>query len=347
VLLGCFRIGVADSRLTDPTKEDLMLYNKAVRSALVIVALSGLAACAPNGGGNAPSAPAARNADGSTLISSADVQKASIKVASVTDAEGRPVAVESSAVLGQLLAVDRANVTRETIQTVEGSLVERIVIDLRDVNGSIVKFNSDTELAALEVVTGGFPASAAAVTMNEGRIASMAVTIEDGRTLNVILAFGEPRQDVGQDAKQDIGQDVKQDVGQDVKQDVGQDVKQDHAKQDYPKQDQPKQDFPKQDQPKQDQPKQDQPKQDSPKQDQPKQDFPKQDQPKQDFPKQDQPKQDQPKQDFPKQDQPKQDQPKQDFPKQDQPKQDQPKQDQPKQDQPKQDHAKQDHVKQN
>jgi hypothetical protein len=315
-----------------------MFNKKTVRSVFAVLAVLGMAACSQGTGSGAGAVAPARSTDGTTILSQEVTQKASIKLASVTDEAGQPVAIESSTVLGQVSAIDRAIVSKEVVQAADGSAAERMVIDLGDVNGSIVKFHGDSAMTNLSVVTGGFPASHAEVAMAEGQVASMLMRIEDGRALNVVLAFGaEQKQDNGNqdDGKQEQNQDQKQD-----------EPKQDQPKQDQPKQDQPKQDQPKQDQPKQDQPKQDQPKQDQPKQDQPKQDQPKQDQPKQDQPKQDQPKQDQPKQDQPKQDQPKQDQPKQDQPKQDQPKQDQPKQDQPKQDQPKQDQPKQEQPKQ-
>jgi hypothetical protein len=295
------------------------MTTKAVRSGLILLALCGLAACSSGSNGSAP-----RAGNHSSDIA-ANATRYTVTIASVTDADGNVVPMESSSVLSQLKSIDMAAVSTESVTAEDGSLSERTVIDLRDARGSIVKFHSTDMVTA--TAEGAFAATADLATA-EGAITQMLVHVEDGRALNVVLAFGAAQDDGSQDqAKQD---QAKQD-----------EAKQDEAKQDEPKQDQPKQDQPKQDEPKQDQPKQDQPKQDQPKQDQPKQDQPKQDQPKQDQPKQDQPKQDQPKQDQPKQDQPKQDQPKQDQPKQDQPKQDQPKQDQPKQDQPKQDTGKQ------
>jgi len=232
------------------------MTTKTVRSGLMLLALTGmLAACSSGsdaGGSNT-------RANRSESTASSVVQRASVTIASVTDADGRVVPMESSSVLGQLKTIDRAEVSKEVIKLENGALGERHVVDLRDAGGSIVKFHSmDFETAK---AAANFPATAELQTA-EGRITQMLVHVEDGGTLNVVLAFG---------AEQD---------------EPKQDVKQDEPKQDEPKQDEPKQDEPKQDEPKQDEPKQDEPKQDEPKQDEPKQDEPKQDEPKQDEPKQ-------------------------------------------------------------
>jgi major membrane immunogen (membrane-anchored lipoprotein) len=225
-----------------------MFQNKAVRSALVLAAFSGmLAACSSNSGSGeqiAPLAPAA-----GSILSQSEVQTAEVKIASVTDAEGHAVAMDTSAVLTQLAAVKRATVTREAYQGDDGAAAERMVIDLGDENGSIVRFQSAVDFGNITVATGGFPASAASATTEEGRITEMLITVEDGRQLNVVLTFIEP---AGDDSKQD--------------------AKQDEPKKDEPKQDEPKQDEPKKDEPKKDEPKKDEPKQDEPKQDQPKKD---------------------------------------------------------------------------
>ncbi|MES2962927.1 MAG: hypothetical protein V4760_03485 [Bdellovibrionota bacterium] len=269
-----------------------MFQNKTVRSALMLLAVSGmLAACSSNSGSGeqAPLAPAS-----GSILSQSEVQKASVKVASVTDAEGHAVAMDTSAVLTQLGAVNSAIVTREAYQG-DAGVAERMVIDLGNEGGSIVRFHAATDFTAVTEATGAFPVSAAAVTLSEDqtRITEMLVTVEDGRSLNVLLTFIEP---------------------------TGDDSKQDEAKQDEPAKEEPKQDQPAKEEPKQDQPKQDQPAKDQPKQDQPKQDQPKKDQPAKEEPKKEEPKQDQPAKDQPKQDQPAKDQPKQDQPKQDQPK---------------------------
>ena len=195
-----------------------MFQNKTVRSALMLLAVSGmLAACSSNSGSGEQPGPVAPAAG--SILSASEVQTAHVKIASVTDSEGQPVAMETSAVLTQLAAVSRATVTREAYQA-EAGVAERMVIDLGDENGSIVRFQSAVDYSNVTVATGGFPCSAAAATAVEGRITEMHVTIEDGRSLNVLLTFIEP---------------------------TGDDSKQDEPKQDEPKKDEPKQDQPKQD----------------------------------------------------------------------------------------------------
>ena len=298
-----------------------MFNNKAVRSVLALLAMTGMAACSGAAGNNTPNAEVARSEGGNYNLSQ-PVQRASVTTTFVDTATA-----EDSALYGRLMSITAAEVTRMTeTETMH-------VIDLRDAAGaSVVKFNAAEDFSGATSVTEGI-AGTAEVVLAEGVVTEMRAKIDN---LDVIFAFGPEQIDNGGDQNQGQDQDQKQDT---PKQDT---PKQDTPKQDTPKQDTPKQDTPKQDTPKQDTPKQDSPKQDSPKQDSPKQDSPKQDSPKQDSPKQDSPKQDSPKQDSPKQDSPKQDSPKQDSPKQDSPKQDSPKQDSPKQDSPKQDSPKQD-----
>jgi len=245
-----------------------MFQNKAVRSALVLFAFSGmLAACSSNSGSGeaAPLAPAAQQ------NAPVELQQAQVKIASVTDANGQAVAMDTSAVLTQIATIDRALVSQE------GDVV---TIDLGNEQGSIVQFHAPQDMSAITVATENYPVSAAAVTMSDDhtRITEMSLTVQDGRPLTVVLSFIEPQ-------------------GSDTKQDAKQDTKQDEPKKDEPKKEEPKKEEPKQDQPKQDQPKKEEPKKDQPKQDQPKKDEPKKEEPKKEEPKQDQPKQDQPKQD--------------------------------------------------
>jgi hypothetical protein len=288
-----------------------MFTNKTVRSALALVALGGaLSACAPKAGSQAPQTPAANSVDGSgTILSQEVTQRASVKIASITDASGHAItendlaalANESVGVaLAQLRSADRATVTKEAVQ-VEGAISERMVIDLRDKADSIVKLTGDASMADLKVASSraDFPVAHSEVALVDGKIHQMLVQLNGARPLNVVLAFGAPKQEQ---------------------------PKQEQPKQEMPKQEQPKQEQPKQEMPKQEQPKQEQPKQEQPKQEQPKQEQPKQEQPKQEMPKQEQPKQEQPKQEMPKQEQPKQEQPKQEAPKQEAPKQQAPKQ---------------------
>jgi hypothetical protein len=262
-----------------------MRIQQTVRSALVLLAIGGaVAACAPNSGNRAPHSPAAKSTDGSGSILSQEVtQKASVKIASITDAHGRAftesdlasLTTESlGSSLTQLRSIDRAVVIKEAVQ-VDGVLSERMVIDLRDKAGSVVKLTGDVSLANLTVASSRQPfanAHSEAAVVN-GKISQMLVRIESGRMVNVVLAFG---------------------------------VQQQQPKQEIPKQEAPKQEAPKQEMPKQEMPKQEMPKQEMPKQEAPKQELPKQELPKQEMPKQEAPKQELPKQEAPKQAGPKQ-----------------------------------------
>jgi hypothetical protein len=308
-----------------------MLINKTVRSALVLIALGGaVSACAPSSGTHSPQTPAANSADGSgTILSQEVTQKASVKIASITDAQGRAVSESDLAALAnesvgvalaQLRSADRAVVTKEAVQ-IDGAISERMVIDLRDKADSIIKLNGDVAMSNLTLASSRseFPVTHAEIALgNNGKIGQMLVRLESGRAINVILAFGTEQQA------------PKQEV-----------PKQEAPKQEMPKQEAPKQELPKQEAPKQEMPKQEAPKQELPKQEAPKQELPKQEAPKQEMPKQEAPKQELPKQEAPKQEMPKQEAPKQELPKQEAPKQELPKQEAPKQEAPKQEAPKQ------
>jgi flagellar biosynthesis GTPase FlhF len=302
-----------------------MMNQKAVRSALLLLALSGtIAACSPNSGSHSPQTPSANSTDGSgTILSQEVTQKASLKIASITDDKGRVVtdselatmAGESLAgALAQLRSADRAVVSREAVQ-LDGAVAERVVVDLRDKAGSIIQLHGDASLQQLTVASSraAFPASKVDAALTKGKISQMLFRLDNGR-LNVVVAFGAEQ-------------------------------KQEEAKQEAPKQEEAKQEAPKQEEAKQEAPKQEEAKQEMPKQEEAKQEMPKQEEAKQEMPKQEEAKQEMPKQEEAKQEMPKQEEAKQEEAKQESPKQEEAKQESPKQEEAKQE-AKQEAPKQ-
>jgi len=302
-----------------------MVNMKTGRSALLLLALCGMvAACGSKAGHDAPQVPPSQSTDGSSILSQEVTHYASVKIASITDDKGAPINRADlgamaggglASALAQLEASDRAVIMKESVQA-DGQIAERFVIDLRDKADSIVKFHADSAFAQVGLASSRaeFPAKDVKIAMADGKISQMAIRLDSGRMIDVVIAF--QTQTKQEQAKQE---QAKQEQ-----------AKQEQAKQERAKQEQAKQEQAKQEQAKQEQAKQEQAKQEQVKQEQAKQEQVKQEQAKQEEVKQEQAKQEQVKQEEAKQEEVKQEQVKQEEVKQEQVKQEQVKQEQKK-----------------
>lgn len=228
-----------------------MFQNKAVRSVFALLVLCGMvSACGSKSGNSVPPVPPSQSTDGvATVLSQEVTQKASVKIASIKNDQGvdltrDDIAAMASeglgAALAQLEVAEHAVVTKEAVQT-DGQIVERVVIDLRDKTDSILKFHADPAFAQISLASSRaqFPAKEMKVAMVEGKMAQMAIHLEAGRAIDVILAFGVEQEQTKQEEQKQEDQKQDESKQEESKQD---EVKQDEDKVDEAKQEQDKED---------------------------------------------------------------------------------------------------------